>query len=159
MPATRQCAWTYLLVLDSFLYLQPIPGLNPIAFSMHDIREYNFRWVWHYFLTMHATRQCNWTYFLVLDSFLLLSPDPFGRLKLSRLALMRRADTKTMLIQLKNAVSSKMQYSKYRIATCCQNIVAMLLCGKTFQNRWREYWSMTGPKECQNYDGDYAVSE
>ena len=57
------------------------------------------------------------------------------------------------VIQLKNAVVPN------PVAPCCQNIVAMLLCGRTFQKEVREYWSMKGPKECQNYDGDFAASE
>ena len=48
---------------------------------------------------------------------------------------------KTMLIlviQLKNAVVPN------AVAPCCQNIVAMLLCGRAFQ-KMHEYWSMKGP--------------
>ena len=30
---------------------------------------------------------------------------------------------------------------------------------KNISKEVREYWSMKGPKECQNYDGDFAASE
>ena len=66
---------------------------------------------------------------------------------------------KTMLIlviQLKNAVVPNAN----PVTPCCENIVAMLLCGRTFQKRCvNTAWSMKGPKECQNYDGDFAASE
>ena len=63
---------------------------------------------------------------------------------------------KTMLIliiQLKNAVVPNAA-APNPVAPCCQNIVAMLLCGRTFQKR-----CVKGPKECQNYDSDFAASE
>ena len=52
-----------------------------------------------------------------------------------------------LVIQLKNAVAPNPEYS---------GDVALW---KNISKEVREYWSMKGPKECQNYDGDFAASE
>ena len=68
---------------------------------------------------------------------------------------------KTMLIlviQLKNAVVPNAVAPNPCSSSLLPEYSGDVALGKNISKEVREYWSMKGPKECQNYDGDFAAS-
>ena len=62
-----------------------------------------------------------------------------------------------LVIQLKNACSSSECSSSKFSSSLLPEYTRDVALWKNISKEVREYWSMKRPKECQNYDGDFAA--